>query len=373
MGVHQGLDVRSGLLVDPGGEEALGLVHMAGPCGTVIHIHGNLHVLGILLAGGQVLDLLQAGLIGLAGGHAAVDGDGAAVGHSAAGGGGVEDLAGGAGAATQEVGVLIVLGVELGIQHLYQAVDLGGAVGGVLVQVTDVQDDLGHLVDGVVAALGGGTVAGHAVHIHADLHTAAVAAVDTTVGGLGGDNEFDLAAGILRTVEVLIDDGLPAHTVAVLLLHGAHDHHLVALGQQVQILHDLHAVGGGGHAALLVGTAAAVDDVIGLIALVGVGFPVFDIADANSVDVDVDGDDLVALAHPADDVAQLVELHLVIAQGLQLLGDALDDALFLTGLGRDGDHVPQELDHSGFVRLGGVSDGSKIHNVPPQKFYQILC
>ena len=169
-----------------------------------------------------------------------------------------------------------------------------------------------------------------------------------SVGSVEMTNSI-LLAGVLGTVEVLVDDGLPAHTVAVLLLHGAHDHHLVALGQQVQILHDLHAVGGGGHAALLVGTAAAVDDVVGLIALVGVGFPVLDVADAHGVDVAVDGDDLVALAHPADDVAQLVELHLVIAQSLQLLGDALDDALLLAGLGRDGDHVPQELDHGGLV------------------------
>ena len=266
-----------------------------------------------------------------------------------------------------------MLGVELGIQHLYQTVDLGGAVGGVLVQVADVENDLGHLVDGVVAALGSGAVAADAVHVHADLHAAAVTAVDAAVGGLGGDDELDLAAGVLGTVEVLVDDGLPAHTVAVLLLHGADHHHLVALGQQIQILHDLHAVGGGGHAALLVGTTAAVDDVIRLVALVGVGFPVLDVADAHGVDVAVDGDDLVALAHPADDVAQLVELYLVIAQSLQLLGDALDHALFLAGLGRNGDHVPQELDHGGLVRLGSVSDGSKIHNVPPQKIYQFLC
>ena len=258
-----------------------------------------------------------------------------------------------------------MVGVELGIQHLHQTVDLGGAVGRILVQVADVQDDLGHLVDGVVAALGSGAVAGNAVHVHADLHTAAVTAVDTAVGRLGGDDELDLLTGVLGTVEILVDDGLPAHTVAVLLLHGADDHDLVALGDEAEVLHDLRAVGGGGHAALLVGAAAAVDDILGLVALVGVGFPVVDVADAHGVDVAVDGDDLVALAHPADDVAQFVKLHLVIAQGLQLLGNALHNALFLAGLGRDGDHVAQELHHSGLVALGSFSDGLKIHNIPP--------
>ena len=365
VGVDKGLHMGRGLLVDPGGEEALGLIHMAGPCGTVIHVHGDLHILGILLAGGQILDLLQAGLIGLAGGHAAVDGDSAAIGNGAAGGRGVEDLAGGAGAAAQETGIFPMLGIELGIQHLHQAVDLGGAVSGILVEVTDVLNDLGHLVNGVVAALGSGAVAGHAVHIHADLHAAAVTAVDTAVGRLGGNDELDLVASVLGTVEVLVHDGLPAHTVAVLFLHGTDDHHLIALGDQVQILHDLDAISSGGHAALLVAAAAAIDDVLGFISLVGVSFPVADVADAHGVDVGVDGDDLVTAAHPANDIAQLVELDLVITQSFHFLSDALDNALLLAGLRGNGNHVAQELDHCRLIAFRGLLDGFKIHNEPP--------
>src|SRR5699024_3874378 len=172
VGVHQRLDVGGGFLVDPGGEEALGLIDLASPGGTVVHVHADLHVVAVLLHGGQVADLLEAGVPGLASGHAAVDGDGAGVGHGAAAGGGVEDLGGGAGAAAQETGVLVVVGVVLGIQHLHQALDLHAVVGGVLVQGPHVLEDVGHLVDGVVAALGGGAVAGHAVDIHPDLHAA---------------------------------------------------------------------------------------------------------------------------------------------------------------------------------------------------------
>ena len=256
-----------------------------------------------------------------------------------------------------------MLGVELGIQHLHQAVDLGGAVGGVLVEVADVQQHLGHLVDGVVAALGSGAVAGHAVHIHADLHPAAMAAIDAAVGGLGGDDELHLVPGVLGAVEIFIDDGLPAHTVAVLLLNGAHHHDPVAGGDQVQILHDPGAVGGGGHAALLVGAAPAIDDLVGLIALIGVGLPVLDVADAHGVDVGIQGDDLVAGAHPADDIAQLVELHLVIPQAFHFLGDAADHTLLLAGFRGDGDHVPQELGHSGTIVLRGLFDGFEIHGV----------
>ena len=361
--VDQCLDVRSGSLVDPGREEALGLVDVAGPRGTVIHVHGDLDVLGVLLAGGQILDLLQAGLIGLAGRHAAVDGDGAGVGNCAAGRGGIEDLAGGAGAAAEEAGVFVVLGVVLRVEHLDKALDLLVVAGVVLVEIADVQDDLRHLVDRVVAALRRGAVAGNTVHVDADLHTAAMAAIDAAVGGLGGDDELHLVPGILGAVEIFIDDGLPAHTVAVLLLNGAHHHDPVALGNQVQILHDPGAIGGGGHAALLVGAAPAIDDLVGFIALIGIGLPVFDVADAHGVNVGIQGDDLVAGTHPADDVAQLVELHLVIPQAFHFLGDAADDALFLAGFRGDGDHVPQELGHSGTIVLCGLLDGFEIHGV----------
>ena len=361
--INESLHVGSGLLVDPSGEEALRLVHMTGPCGTIIHVHGHLHVLGVLLAGGQILDLLEAGLIGLTCGHAAVDGDGAAISHGAAGGGGVEDLRGGAGTATQKTGILIVLGVILGIQHLHQTLDLLIVACVVLVEVTDVQQDLCHLVDGVVAALGSRAVAGDAADIHTDLHTTAVTAIDTAVGRLGGDDELDLAAGILGAVKVLVDDGLPAHTVAVLFLHSAHHHQLIALRQETQILHDLTAVSSGGHAALLIGAAATVDNVVGLVALVGIMLPVVDVADAHGVDVAVDGDDLVTVAQPADHVAQLVDLHLVIAKSFQLLCDAADDALFLAALAGDRDHIPQEAAHSRLVTFSSFFDGFEIHNM----------
>src|SRR5699024_4407273 len=185
--------------------------------------------------------------------------------------------------------------------------------------------------------------------------------VDTAVGGLGGDNELDLLLGLLLGGEVLIDDVLPAHTVAVLFLDRAHHHDLIALGDQVQILHDLGAVHSRGHTALLVGTAAAIDDVVGLIALVGVLFPVIDVADTHGVDVGVDGDDLLAVAHPADDVAQAVDLYLVIAQLLHLGLDAHDHFFLLAALAGVGDHGPQEAAHIRFIALSRALNRLKIH------------
>ena len=188
-----------------------------------------------------------------------------------------------------------------------------------------------------------------------------MAPVNAAVGRLRGDDELDFAAGVLGTVEDLVDDVLPAHTVAVLLLHGADHHDLIAFRDQPQILHDLGAVNGGGHAALLVGTAPAVDHIVCFIALVGVSLPVGEVADAYRVDVGVDGDDLLAVTHPADDVAETVDLHLVIAQMLHLGLDAVDDLALFAAFTGVRDHFPQKAGHVRLIVLGRSLDRFKIH------------
>ncbi len=194
--------------------------------------------------------------------------------------------------------------------------------------------------------------------VHPDLHAAPVATVDAAVGGLGGDHELGGDA-------VFLMDVLPAETVAVLLLDGSDHQNLVALGDQVQILHDLGAVDRGDHAALLVGAAAAVDDIVGLVALVGVVLPVGDVADAHGVDVTVEGDDLFAGAHPTKGVALRVDLGLVKAQGFHLLDGALHHALLLAALAGDGDQIPEKLGHGRQIRLGRFFDLRILHKQPP--------
>ena len=157
--ICKSLDVRCILLVDPCGEEALGLVDLACPCRSVVPVHADLDVLAVLLHCRKILDLLETGLIGLASRHSAVDRDGAAVCNGASGGRCVENLADGAGSTSEEAGILIVLRVVLGIQHLHQPLDLHAVVGGILVQRSDVLKDIGHLVDGVIASFGSRTVA----------------------------------------------------------------------------------------------------------------------------------------------------------------------------------------------------------------------
>ena len=168
-------------------------------------------------------------------------------------------------------------------------------------------------------------MAAYALHVNPDLHPSPVAAVDSAVCRLCGDNALwnDL---------VYIVDVLPAHAVAVLFLDRAHNHDFISLWNKSQVLHDLGAIGCGSHASFLVAAAAAIDDLICLVSLIWISFPVVDVSDAYSVDMAVDGDDLVSLAHPSDYVSETVDLNLVIAKLLHLFLYSVNDALLFTAL-----------------------------------------
>ena len=68
----------------------------------------------------------------------------------------------------------------------------------------------------------------------------------------------------------------------------------------------------------------------------------------------VDGDDLVALAHKAHDVAQAIDLDLVIAKALHLGLDAGNNLTLLARLRGVRDHGTQEASHISTMRLSSV-------------------
>ena len=152
-----------------------------------------------------------------------------------------------------------------------------------LVQPLDVRDDRRHLVDGVDAALRGRAVAREALRADLHLHPPAMPAVDAEVGRLGDDDHLGLQHAFLQDV-------LPAQAVAVLLHDRAGHPELHAL-EQAELLRDARAVHGGGDAGLLVGRAAAEDDAVPELADVGIARPRGPVADADRVEVAVDGDD----------------------------------------------------------------------------------
>ena len=343
MRVHQCLDVSGAFLVDPGREIGFRLIDRAFPARTVIHVHRDLDIIAVFLYGWKRPDLIEAAVPGFSGRHTAVDGNRAAVRYSAAARRCVEDLGYRTGAAAEETRVFVVVRIVLWLQHFYQALYVR-AVKPVVVELANIGDDIRHLVNGVVPALRGGTMAAGALDIHADFHAASVSSVNAAVRRFRGNDKF-------RADTALVDDILPAQAVAVLFHDGADDHQLVSLGDQVHILHDLCAVYRGSHAAFLVGTAAAVDHLIVLIAFVRIIRPVLDIADADRIDMGIDRDDLIALSHPADYIPEAVNFHFVKSELLHFRPYTLHDFLFLAAFTRMGNHRAQKCDHIFFVTL----------------------
>lgn len=214
----------------------------------------------------------------------------------------------------------------------------------VVAELLQFAEDRAHLEDGVVTALRRRAVAAHPLHFHTDLHAATLATVDLAVGGFGTDHELgaDLA---------LLDDVLPAETIAILLLYGT-GHQQGVLIFQPQILDDLARIDHGGHAPFLIGCTATTNDLVIFHPLIGVESPVGAVADPDGIDVGIHGDQVRAVADIAQHVAHGVDLDLVKADLLHLLLDAQHDALFIAALARDGDHVAQELTHLGLVLVG---------------------
>ena len=138
-----------------------------------------------------------------------------------------------------------MLRVVFRAQHLNKPLDVGVFVTAVVVQGTNISNDVSHLVDSVGTTLRCGTMAGNALNVYTDFHTSAMSTVDTTIGRLGRDYE-------LRNNFVFVVDVLPAHTIAVLFLYGTNDHDLVALRNEVQVFHDLCAVNSTCNTAFLV-------------------------------------------------------------------------------------------------------------------------
>ena len=166
-------------------------------------------------------------------------------------------------------------------------------------------------------------MAGNALNIYADLHASPLAAIDTAVGRLSGNDEF-------RTNLVLIDDVLPAKAVAVLLLNGTRYKNRVLIREKAQIFHDLCAVYCGDDSSALIGNAAAADLGLSFIALVWIEGPVAAVADSYGIDVGVKANDGFACAHKAKHVAHGIDLYLIKAKISHFLRDALDMGLLIT-------------------------------------------
>ena len=215
-----------------------------------------------------------------------------------------------------------------------------------LVELLDVLDDVGHLVDGVDAALGGRAVAGDALGLDFDFHAAAVAVVDLQAGRLGRDDDFGAQLAFL-------DDVLPAQAVAILFLHAGDHPDRQLFRHHPEFLQHGDGVDGGDHAALLVGHAAAIDLAVLDDGRIGLDLvPEGDVADVDGVAVAVEGDHARAVADAAEQVAHAVDDDFVVAHLLHGRGHELDHVAFLAAQRGDAGDVFQEIRDFAFALFG---------------------
>ena len=290
----------------------------------------------------QGANLLEAALPCLACRHPAVERDCTGIRDRTATRRCEEDLRAGNCAAPKEI-CLLIFGVVLFVQHFCEPLDFW-VVGRIFVQCADVPEDVGHLVDGIVAALGCTAVAGDALCLDADLHAAPLTTVDAAVRRL---RRYDKCGAYL----ILLDDVLPAEAVTVLLLHRPRDEHGVLVREQSEILHDARAVDRRDDTAQLIGRPPPADLRRRFEALVGIELPVRAIADADGVDVAVKGDQCRAVPHVAEHVPHRIDLHLVEVERAHLLRDPVGVRLLPAALAGGTHDVPQELRHLRLVSL----------------------
>ena len=254
-----------------------------------------------------------------------------------------------------------MLGVKFRLQHLYKTlyfIFIGAAV---FVELLNLLQYIRHLINGVVPALRRAAVAAYAQHAY--LHPAPVAAVNAAVGRLGYNNKF---GGYAVNIVYI----LPAHAVAVLLLHGAGNKYPCAFGYKAKLLHYLCAVNGAYYAAKLVARAASAYFGFGFIAFIRVEFPVAHFAQANRIYMRIESDKPFAFAHVAQHVAKAVYFNLIKANGLHLLGYPMDNAFLARAFAGYPYKVPQKAGHLFFVALRGLFYSASIHSfVHPFRFY----
>ncbi len=227
------------------------------------------------------------------------------------------------------------------------------------VQGLDALDDLGHLVDGVLALLGRRAVGRDAVGLDANLRLALVAERDEVAARLADHAEVGLKA------RVAVEE-LEVHAVAVLLADGARHIDGFTL-EQAGIARGGRGIDARAQTALHVHRTAAPQLAVHDLAAKGIVLPVLRVVDLHGVDVPVEVDDLGAVADAAHGVAGLVDIGLVIAELLHLGHDELGHRAFFVGIAAGLDGALQEVDefagHGCSLRSGcsGGMRGNACH------------
>ena len=165
---------------------------------------------------------------------------------------------------------------------------------------------------------------------------------------VGGDDQVGLEA-------LLLDQVLPAHSIAVLLHDGEGEVDSV-LAAVAELLEDASGRDHAGSSALLVAGSASPDLAVPYVAAEGVEGPVGQVADLDRVDVCVEGELLGPISNAADDASKTVDAHFVEACLLAQLHDEPAHVLLLRGVALGPDELAEVLGRVVAVLLGHLSD-----------------
>jgi hypothetical protein len=165
-------------------------------------------------------------------------------------------------------------------------------------------------------------MAGHALNIDADFHTAPLAAVNAAIGRFRRYDEF-------RTDAVFFDDILPAKTIAIFFLDRTGNQDRIFIGQESQVFHDTGTIDSRYDATALVGCTAAADFRFRFKTFIRVKFPVILIANAYGIDMGIERDERLATAHVTQDIAHGIDFNFIEIESPHFLCDAVDMGLFI--------------------------------------------
>ena len=183
-------------------------------------------------------------------------------------------------------------------------------------------------------------MAANTLNINTNFHTTALTTVYLAVGWFGTDHKFRANAGLFNNV-------LPAQAVAVFFLHSTGNQQGIFIFQ-TEIFNDFSGIYHRRHAAFLVGSTTTTDQLVGFHAFIRIEVPVFDVANADGVDMSVHSYQTWAVTDITENVTHWVDFNFIEADFFHLFFNTMYYAFFVAAFTGNSNHVAQEASH---VRL----------------------
>ena len=180
-------------------------------------------------------------------------------------------------------------------------------------------------------------MAANTLNINTNFHTTALTTVYLAVGWFGTDHKFRANAGLFNNV-------LPAQAVAVFFLHSTGNQQGIFIFQ-TEIFNDFSGIYHRRHAAFLVGSTTTTDQLVGFHAFIRIEVPVFDVANADGVDMSVHSYQTWAVTDITENVTHWVDFNFIEADFFHLFFNTMYYAFLVAAFTGNSNHIAQEASH----------------------------